>query len=869
MKRLFWLVISGILLLSTGSAKGQHGAPTPVHTQDQVFTLTLQKRNAKNLIRVKTTKLKGSQTAVVVMDMWDKTWCKSVTRKGAEMADPMNRALNAARQLGVTIVFSPSDVMDFYEDLPQRKALKALPNHSMPEEQFDPPQPPWSKTGGCECGPDRPCNRNKRRNWTRQHKDLIIKAGDFMTEVPQELYNLCRAEGINTLLYMGKASNMCVLNRPTGLISMTRKGLNCIVVRDLTEATTGNGYNPDADKVDPDFTPEAGSRAVISHIERHIAPTVSANQLFIAADIDDDIYKRVHTEPVFTKEQVRNHIPKGATKCFRHFCFAYNWQGMTLSDIPKKLTKADPLEYAEFSKKMNLDAALVLAVPHPGYCTYDTKVGVKFPGMKGDWFGEVVRELHRRDISALGYITAGTNWKYMRDHIGKPYINAAFDETGIIDRNSGLCFNAPGYLDLLTDYTHEVLENYPVDALRYDMFFGPRNCECGGCRARYKELYGEDFTSWDDIVKRRPRRQGFFYLETLNRTARRISKACREIKPSVEIWQNHINTYSDANVNLGRDYDIAYIEFGDPFRLLALRGILNKNAIIVGQTLKSPIRRLIMALGARCYQYVGVDQETILPYEKDLDWFNNDLSPFFKMVSQVQPYLEEAELPTDIGLVFSENTRYHFPKLKRKEYMKACRGITMDYLDSSIPIQFINCLDLGSRYLKKYKLLMLPRTCGLTPEELGYLKAYVDNGGNLLVTGDALVFNETGDKRKDFSLSEELGLHFENIISESLEVDIETRSSKFGKVFELSEKVQLAGVVRTTPISGKTLVSTSYKGKEFPLVHINKYGKGNIAYVASSASTGLIRQVGDLLSEPMFLIVSDPEKQVILSRQEK
>jgi hypothetical protein len=65
------------------------------------------------------------------------------------------------------------------------------------------------------------------------------------------------------------------------------------------------------------------------------------------------------------------------------------------------------------------------------------------------------------------------------------------------------------------------------------------------------------------------------------------------------------------------------------------------------------------------------------------------------------------------------------------------------------------------------------------------------------------------------------------------------------------------------------LVSTSYKGKEFPLLHINKYGKGNIAYVASSASTDLIRQISDLLSGPMFMTVSDPEKQVVLSHQEK
>jgi len=835
--------------------------------ESDLCTITLQKRNAEGLIRIDTTKIKGSQTAVVVMDMWDKHWCESFTSKAVSMIEPMNRTLDAARKLGITVVFSPSEVTDFYNDLPQREAMKTLPHHDMPENTFDPPQPPWKDTGGCECGPDRPCNAKSGSVWTRQHKDLKIEEGDFITEDTQELYNLCREQNITTLLYMGVASNMCILNRPTGIIEMSRAGLNCMVVRDLSEAISGNGYDPDTETADPGITPELGSQTVLEHIEQHIVPTISANQLFVAAGIDDDIYVREeYAENLYTREEVRLYQAKGPTKRFRQLCYDYNWQGRTLSDLPKKFTNANPAEYAEFSKKMNLDAALVLAVPHPGYCTYNTEIGVKFPGMKGDWFGEVVDELHKRDISALGYITVGTNWKFMLDHIGKPYIHATFNEEGVVSMD-GLCFNAPGYRKLVADYTKEVLENYPVDAMRYDMLFSPKNCECEGCRELYRELFGDEFTSWEVIEKKYPKRKDLLYLETLNRTAQQLSKACREAKPSLEIWQNHINTYSEADVNLGRNFDVAYIEFGDPFRLLSLRGILDKDAIIVGQTLTNPIRRLIMALGARCYQYVPVDQETILPYEKDLDWFTNDLSPFYKMVSEVQPYLEEAVLPTNIGLVFSENTRYHFPEFNREQYMLACEGITMDYLDSSIPVQFINCLDLNTRDLGKYKMLLLPRTCGLAPEELISLKEYVQNGGNLLVTGDALLFDETGEKRDNFSLAEELGLAFENILVDSAQAEIKT-DSEFSEQSALAGKLQLAGLVRTKAVSGRTLVSTSHKGKEFPILHIHEYGEGSFAYVASSALTGLIRQAGDFLTGSLPLTVSDPEKQVILSHQE-
>ncbi len=347
-------------------------------------------------------------------------------------------------------------------------------------------------------------------------------------------------------------------------------------------------------------------------------------------------------QPIFTRQEVAAYKPKGATKCFRQLCYDYNWEGRRLADLPPKFTRADPVELAEFSKRIKLDAVLLLAVPHHGYCTYETKVGVKFPGIQGDWYGRCIQELHKRDIAVLGYITLGHNWKFMRDHFGQPFVHSSMDKDGVLDGQ--LCLNAPGYLELVEAYTREVLTMYPVDALRYDMLFSPKRCSCEGCKRYYKELYGEELTTWDG---KGWRRMMDFYLATLDRAVNRLTKTARATKPSVEIWQNHINTYSEANVNLGRQHDIAYIEFGDPLRLLALKGILNKDAIIVGQTLTSPIRRTIMALGARCYQYVSVNPSTALPDKRQ--WFLDDLAPFFQMVSEVEPYLEGARTLSPIA----------------------------------------------------------------------------------------------------------------------------------------------------------------------------------------------------------------------------
>src|SRR5947209_3084386 len=61
------------------------------------------------------------ETALIVCDMWDDHWCKSASRRVAELARPMNEAVKAVRAKGVFVIHSPSTVAKFYDGTPQRK----------------------------------------------------------------------------------------------------------------------------------------------------------------------------------------------------------------------------------------------------------------------------------------------------------------------------------------------------------------------------------------------------------------------------------------------------------------------------------------------------------------------------------------------------------------------------------------------------------------------------------------------------------------------------------------------------------------------------------------------------------------------------
>ena len=193
--------------------------------------------------------------------------------------------------------------------------------------------------------------------------------------------------------------------------------------------------------------------------------------------------------PLFTREEVAAYEPKGPSKCFRHICLEYNnptrrKRVFTPEELKQFFSDYDPVEYARFCKEINLDAALMLAVPQGGYTTYlQTKVGEPYPWLRQngrDFFGEVTRELHKQGIASLGYIIIGWNIKYGNEH---PEVSFGWYPL--------ICLNSP-YTDLICDYSREVLTHYPIDGLRYDILDQPTQCRCKACKAFYRELFGEE-----------------------------------------------------------------------------------------------------------------------------------------------------------------------------------------------------------------------------------------------------------------------------------------------------------------------------------------------------------------------------------------
>ena len=51
-----------------------------------------------------------------------------------------------------------------------------------------------------------------------------------------------------------------------------------------------------------------------------------------------------------------------------------------------------------------------------GFCYYPSKIGPVYPGMKGDMFGDLLRECHKRDIGVTAYFNIAIDQEACRTH---------------------------------------------------------------------------------------------------------------------------------------------------------------------------------------------------------------------------------------------------------------------------------------------------------------------------------------------------------------------------------------------------------------------------------------------------------------------
>jgi len=240
--------------------------------RSQTLTRDRKKRTVWKVVE-RTVRLKPSETALLLCDVWDRHTQKGAEQRLAAMVPRMNRVVSACRKKGVLIIHSPSDVIDFYADHPARKRVLDTKLRKPREKKHDDPDMPFLREHSTTDTPT--IDTWKKQDgypWTRQHKGITIRNIDAISADGVEVYSLMKAEGRRHLIIMGVHTNYCILNRTFGIKQMTRWDVPTYLVRDLTDAI----YDP---AKPPYVSHDEGTALVVAYIEKFWCPSLLSDDL--------------------------------------------------------------------------------------------------------------------------------------------------------------------------------------------------------------------------------------------------------------------------------------------------------------------------------------------------------------------------------------------------------------------------------------------------------------------------------------------------------------------------------------------------------------------------------------------------------------
>lgn len=201
-------------------------------------------------------------TALILCDLWNRHWCESAdagTDRIARAAAPFVRRFRAE---GGQVIHAPSETMGFYIDHPARQYVLGLTPASPPQQRpVGAPALDGPARGYC---PDVPqcVDPAPVWPWKSQHAAIEVQSDDAVLDSGSELWAVVADRGVDRVFIAGVHTNLCVLDRPFGIKALVERGLDCLVIADLTEAMPADYTTTTLDYIRDYWCPTSSSAEV-------------------------------------------------------------------------------------------------------------------------------------------------------------------------------------------------------------------------------------------------------------------------------------------------------------------------------------------------------------------------------------------------------------------------------------------------------------------------------------------------------------------------------------------------------------------------------------------------------------------------------
>jgi hypothetical protein len=405
-----------------------------------------------------------------------------------------------------------------------------------------------------------------------------------------------------------------------------------------------------------------------------------------------------------------------------------------------------------------------------------------------DLFGDLCRAAHEEGLAVFArmdsnrahgeFYKAHPDW-FAIDAENKPYKAGELYIT---------CVNSPYYNEHIPAILSEIAKLYQPEGFTDNSWSGLGRdtiCYCDNCRKSFRQKTGKEIPTdknWDDPVYRKWIRWNYDRRLEIWDLNNRITKAAGGVTC---IWSGMNSSGISYQSRSFRDIkeicnraDILMLDSqarsdsggfqqnADSGKLI--HGLLGWDKLIPESMAMYQAGRPTFRLAskpvpeARMWMFEGI-AGGIQPWWHYVSAYHEDrriyhtAGPVLRWHKVNEEFLINRSPIATIGIVWSQENMDFYGRDETELMVELpWRGITQALIRARIPY-----LPVHADHIDRLSLLILPNLGAMTDDQVASVKRFVKNGGGLIATGESSLYNELGDRRSDYALSELFGAHKE------------------------------------------------------------------------------------------------------------